>query len=176
VAIPAGRRSQKRQRRMEPLWSPVVATGGNRRQIGSAQTRPKQAKTFVVGCDRLPETFMVRGGGSTVRVRQRALQKPRLTALFVSDRLAGSRTWGRYGALFGAFRSKTRSWRAAQRQPGHRPVEANARAPIAGGAKLRRHADELLHETSRLRRSLCRSSPKAPDTRHVMQTIEPAAL
>ena len=49
-------------------------------------------------------------------------------------------------------------------------------APIAGEAKLRRHADELLRKTSRLRRSLCRSSPKAPDTRHVMQTIEPAAL
>src|SRR4051794_8744599 len=42
---------------MEPLWSPVVAIGGNRRQIGSAQTVPKQAKTFAVGCDRLPETF-----------------------------------------------------------------------------------------------------------------------
>jgi hypothetical protein len=36
--------------------------------------------------------------GSTVRVRQRALQKPRITGLFVSDRFAGSRTWGRYGA------------------------------------------------------------------------------
>jgi hypothetical protein len=39
---------------MEPLWSPVAATGGNRWQIGSAQTRPKQAKTVAVGCDRLP--------------------------------------------------------------------------------------------------------------------------
>ena len=33
---------------------PVVATGGNRWKIGSAQTRPKQAKTVAVGCDRLP--------------------------------------------------------------------------------------------------------------------------
>src|SRR5438132_10531014 len=45
--------------------------------------------------------------GSTVRVRQRALQKPRMPALFISDRFADSRTWGRYGALYGAFRSKT---------------------------------------------------------------------
>jgi hypothetical protein len=44
--------------------------------------------------------------GSTVRVRQRALQKPSTMALFVSDRFADSRTWGRYGALYGAFRSK----------------------------------------------------------------------
>jgi hypothetical protein len=51
--------------------------------------------------------------GSTVRVRQRALQNPRKPGLFVSDRFAGSRTWGRYGALYGAFRSKTPSWRAA---------------------------------------------------------------
>jgi len=35
----------------------VVATGGNQRQIGSAQTRPKQAKTVAARCDRLPEKF-----------------------------------------------------------------------------------------------------------------------
>jgi hypothetical protein len=45
--------------------------------------------------------------GSTVRVRQRALQKPRTPVLSVSDRFADHRTWGRYGALYGAFRSKT---------------------------------------------------------------------
>jgi hypothetical protein len=32
----------------------------------------RQAKTVAVGCDQLPESFMVRRG-STVRVRQRAL-------------------------------------------------------------------------------------------------------
>jgi len=35
----------KDKRRMEPLWSPVVATGGNRRQIDRARKRPKHAKT-----------------------------------------------------------------------------------------------------------------------------------
>ncbi len=39
---------------MERLWSLAGATGGNRWQIGSAQTRPKQAKTVAAGCDRLP--------------------------------------------------------------------------------------------------------------------------
>ena len=38
---------------MEPLWSPVVATGGNRSQIEQAQEPPKQAKTVAVGCDQL---------------------------------------------------------------------------------------------------------------------------
>jgi hypothetical protein len=42
---------------MEPLWSPAVATRGNRWQMGRAQERFKQAKTAAAGCDRLPETF-----------------------------------------------------------------------------------------------------------------------
>jgi hypothetical protein len=39
---------------MEPLWSPVVATDGNRSQIESARKAPKQAETFAMGCDWLP--------------------------------------------------------------------------------------------------------------------------
>src|SRR5919201_5466604 len=39
---------------MEPLWSPVVATGGNQWQIESPRKRQKQAETVAVGCDRLP--------------------------------------------------------------------------------------------------------------------------
>src|SRR6266516_7626606 len=42
---------------MEPLWSPVVATGGNQWQIRSARNPPKQAKSVAVDCHRLPETF-----------------------------------------------------------------------------------------------------------------------
>ena len=42
---------------MEPLWSPVVATGGNQRQIGCARKRQKQAKTVAVGCDWLRAKF-----------------------------------------------------------------------------------------------------------------------
>src|SRR5436309_11811652 len=35
------------------LWSPVVATGGNRSQMGSAPKRLKRAQTVAVGCDQL---------------------------------------------------------------------------------------------------------------------------
>jgi len=42
---------------MEPLWSPVVATGGNQRQIDFAPDPAKQAKTVAVGSHRLPEKF-----------------------------------------------------------------------------------------------------------------------
>src|SRR6266511_290336 len=42
---------------MEPLWSPVVATVGNRRQIDGTSKSRKQAKTVASGCDRLPERF-----------------------------------------------------------------------------------------------------------------------
>ena len=42
---------------MEPLWSPAVANGGNRRQIEESRKRQQQAKTVAVGCDPLPETF-----------------------------------------------------------------------------------------------------------------------
>jgi hypothetical protein len=40
---------------MEPLWNPVVATGGKQWQIGSARKPQEQAKTVAVGCDQLPE-------------------------------------------------------------------------------------------------------------------------
>jgi hypothetical protein len=38
---------------MEPLWSPVVATGGNPWQIAHPQERRKQAKTVAVHCEHL---------------------------------------------------------------------------------------------------------------------------
>jgi hypothetical protein len=87
-----------------------VATGGKcgmRRKRGSDNRKP--LPWAATDCLR---RYMVRRG-STVRVRQRALQKPRITGLFVSDRFADSLTWGRHGALYGAFRSKTPSKRAA---------------------------------------------------------------
>jgi hypothetical protein len=58
---------------MEPRgcnWWQSVAN-----QIGAES--PKQAKSVAAGCHRLPEKMVRRG--STVRVRQRALQKPRIT-------------------------------------------------------------------------------------------------
>src|SRR5436189_1385841 len=87
---------------MEPLWSPVVATSGNQWQIDWPPIPQKQAESVAAGCHRLPETFHGKEGVDSVRG---ALQKPRKKGLSVSGRLAGSPTWGRYGALYGAFRS-----------------------------------------------------------------------
>src|SRR6266516_3089428 len=39
---------------MEPLWSPVVATGGKRWQIAKPRKRRNHAKTVAAGCDQLP--------------------------------------------------------------------------------------------------------------------------
>jgi hypothetical protein len=63
--------------------------------------------------------------GSTVRVRQRALQKPRKAGLGLSGSLARSTACGSYGALYGAFRSRSvsakRKKRAIAIAPGPRP-------------------------------------------------------
>src|SRR5512133_518842 len=47
-------RLQRRQQRMEPLWSPVVATGGSWWQMVTPRKRLQQAKTIATGCDQLP--------------------------------------------------------------------------------------------------------------------------
>jgi hypothetical protein len=39
--------------RMEPLWSPVVATGGNQPQVLRSQKPQKQAKSVATACHRL---------------------------------------------------------------------------------------------------------------------------
>src|SRR5215210_6688380 len=97
---------------MEPLWSPVVATGGTQWQIRSARNPPKQAESVAVGCERLPEKFHGKEGVSGSSPEEGSAKSPH-KRLFVSDQLAGSRTWGRYGALYGASRSKTPSSQAA---------------------------------------------------------------
>ena len=60
---------------MERLWSPAVATGGNRWQIERPRKRLKQAKTVADGCDQLPGPQNGKEG-STIRVRQRAPKYP----------------------------------------------------------------------------------------------------
>ena len=54
LAFTACRCNQGRQRKLEPLWSPVVATGGNQWQIQHAREWPKQAKTVALSCHQLP--------------------------------------------------------------------------------------------------------------------------
>jgi hypothetical protein len=43
--------------RMEPLWSPVDATGGNQQQIEVAPKPRKQARSVATGCDQLRASF-----------------------------------------------------------------------------------------------------------------------
>jgi HB1, ASXL, restriction endonuclease HTH domain len=66
---------------------PRGATGGNQWQTRAARNGRKQAKSVATGCDRLLETFHGKEG-STARVRQRALQKPRTAGLFRCRRIA----------------------------------------------------------------------------------------
>src|SRR5437867_4503506 len=47
----------RRIRTVEPLWSPVVATGRNQWQIELAPKPQEQAKTVAAGCDQLPFGF-----------------------------------------------------------------------------------------------------------------------
>ena len=80
---------------MEPLWSPVAATGRNQRQIhdeSKRQNKPKRLPSVASDCLR---RSMVRRA-STVRVRQRALQS--------HCKSAEPRAVGGYGA----FKLKTR--------------------------------------------------------------------
>src|SRR5216110_3523431 len=47
---------------MEPLWSPLVATGGNHCQNAQGRKPQKQAKSVATGCHRLPEKFHSKQG------------------------------------------------------------------------------------------------------------------
>jgi hypothetical protein len=71
---------------MEPLWSPVVATGGNRAQIAPAEERLKHAETVAVGCNRLPEGAHGKEGvdGSSPSEGLSGIAKPLQTRLFVA--------------------------------------------------------------------------------------------
>jgi len=87
-----------RSSRMERLWSLAGATGGNRSQWETAEN----SSNSRIGNQWQPTATvserMVRRG-STVRVRQRALQERRKSALSHSGRLAASAARAGYGAL-----------------------------------------------------------------------------
>ena len=80
--------------------------------------------------------------GSTVRVRQRALQRPRKTGLLLSGPLARSTTCGRYGALYGASRSRSISVRGEKR-PHCRHDVASAATASPGTAALSRRRSRV---------------------------------
>jgi hypothetical protein len=69
------------------LWSPVVATGGNRSQIRRAAKRLKSAETVATGCHRLPESFHGKEGVDGSSPSEGSAKSPELTFLS-SDCLA----------------------------------------------------------------------------------------
>ena len=136
---------------MEPLWSPVVATGGKRWQMAQARPGRKQANPLpgvAIDCRREP---MVRRG-SAVRVRQRASRVAKRAvarcACCSGWRESGTARTPRLASLTPSLRGKGsrsasvhyRSGRFVGRQcpargcPGGRPVLPTR---LAGG----RHAD-----------------------------------
>src|SRR5258707_2321194 len=85
---------------MEPLWSPVVATGGNRSQIGCAQRGRKQAKPVAVGCHRLRFGAHGKEGVDGSSPSEGSAKEPhvgalpiRLTCSFSHVRWVWSRLW-----------------------------------------------------------------------------------
>jgi hypothetical protein len=63
---------------MEPLWSPVVATGGNQRQIDRHSKPRKQATSVAAGCHRLRREVHGKEGVDGSSPSEGSLQKPRL--------------------------------------------------------------------------------------------------
>jgi hypothetical protein len=114
-----------------------MATGRNRGIHEKGRTRRIRSRSQPTAT---PRALMVRRG-STVRVRQRALQKPRTQGLSFSSRVAGRPTWATYGALYGASRSRRRPrvaaiWNGAGRVVGSGYL-ARARCSFASiGPKL----------------------------------------
>src|SRR6266545_37551 len=70
-----------------PLWSPVVATGGERLQMARAGTGQKQAKTVAVGCNQLSPGPHGKEGVDGSSPSEGSAKAPHM-ALFLSDQLA----------------------------------------------------------------------------------------
>ena len=89
--------------------------------------------------------------GSTVRVRQRALQKRRTSARSRSDRLAESAACGGYGAVHGAFALAGRLTPSAisSLTPSYGERHARNRRHC-GHPRARRPGDPLAHRTQRM--------------------------
>src|SRR5437763_15429806 len=78
------RLSSHRQQTMEPLWSPVVAMGGNHRQDAKGRKPQKQAKTIATGCHRLPEKFHGKEGVSGSSPEEGSQESPANARFFLS--------------------------------------------------------------------------------------------
>jgi hypothetical protein len=94
-------------RRVHPVAHARARTG-IRDTWEKADLQGKRGRSCpAVAASSAPLTSMVRSG-STGRVRKRALQRARKTRPFLSNELARAPVCARYGAVYGALRSKTR--------------------------------------------------------------------
>jgi hypothetical protein len=73
---------------MEPLWSPVVATGRNQWQMRRPRKRRKQAKTVATGCHPLPEKFHGKEGVSGSSPEEGSHESPVNAVLLLFRRTA----------------------------------------------------------------------------------------
>ena len=65
---------------MEPLWSPVVATGRKRWQIAQPRKRRNHAETVALGCHQLPEKFHGKEGVSGSSPEEGSAKAPHVGA------------------------------------------------------------------------------------------------
>jgi hypothetical protein len=121
---------------MEPLWSPVVATNGNRSQIEPPRGPQKQAKTVAVRCDQLPRRAHGKEGVDGSSPSEGSAKAPQ-SGLLLSRSLARSTSCGRYGAFYGAFRSRSVSANG-QKRPHCRHEVASGATPSCGTTALSR--------------------------------------
>jgi hypothetical protein len=81
-------------RSMEPLWSPAVATSGNRWQMRRRNKPQKQAKSVAPGCHRLPANFHGKEGVDGSSPSEGSAKTPHtgVFQFFISGRFADDRT------------------------------------------------------------------------------------
>src|SRR5919201_5504551 len=121
---------------MEPLWSPVVATGGNRTQTRGVRNRANKPKTIAVGCDGKEGV----DGSSPSEGFEKFLQISSF-CLLAGRRLRPSASTERPPPLGIAFAEGRKGWsdaalRSFESASTQRPPPARARARRAA----RRHA------------------------------------
>ena len=124
------------------------------RRISGVPTRPICRRNCVAN-----DRAMVRRG-STVRVRQRALQNPCKSADLCSGRLADSASCGGYGAVYGAFKLKT-------------PPTAASELVLTWGAPRSKVSRSLIHAGGDLRRPTRGETMAEPPSRSSRPPGEP---
>ena len=125
---------------MEPLWSPVVATGGNQRQIDRTRKARKQGETVATSCQRLPEKFHGKEGvgvdGSSPSEGSKKACKSPFRVVCAELRVRRGSTRGARSGQFAALSLPDRLSIACFRQPPGRTRVARAPTIMVRGRRL----------------------------------------